>query len=117
MRFIEYILVTVLGSSGVAAAEPPSAGARTITADAVTQPAGGGAEGILGQATGGSPGKQAGTGRKGRVHSRRGHRTARRQVASNVSSSNAGAVKPSANRAPPPPRHRAAPSNTNKNSK
>jgi hypothetical protein len=69
MRFIEYILVAVLGSSGIAAAGTPGGpSTRTITADAVTQ------------ATGGSPGKQTGTGRKGRSHARRHHRRGHRKV-------------------------------------
>jgi hypothetical protein len=77
MPFLEYMLLALLGSAG--AATPSEAPTRTFTADAVTQPSGG-TEDLLAQATGGSPGKQAGTGRKGRHHAearrhhRRGHR-------------------------------------------
>jgi hypothetical protein len=60
MAFFEYILVALLGS---ASATPGGTPGRTLTADAVTQPSGG-AEGLLGQATGGSTDKHAGTGRK-----------------------------------------------------
>ena len=81
MAFLEYMLVALLGSAGAAApgGTPGEPSTRTFTADAVTQPSGG-TEGLLGQATGGSTDKQAGTGRKGRVHlearrhHRRGHR-------------------------------------------
>jgi hypothetical protein len=81
MAFLEYMLLALLGSAGVAAPGATSGVplTRTFTADAVTQPSGG-AEGLLGQATGGSTDKQAGTGRKGRHHlearrrHRRGHR-------------------------------------------
>ena len=64
MAFLEYMLLALLGTAGAATPGPVT---RTFTADAVTQP-GGGTEGVLVQATGGSPGKQAGTGRKGRHH-------------------------------------------------
>jgi hypothetical protein len=79
MPFIEYMLVALLGSGAAIAGETSSSPSpQTFNADAVTQPSGG-TEGLLAQATGGSPGKQAGTGRKGRVHTstrhhRRGHR-------------------------------------------
>jgi hypothetical protein len=79
MPFVEYMLLALLGSGAAIPGETPGGPSpRTFTADAVTQPSGG-IEGLLGQATGGSPGKQAGTGRKGRVHTsarhhRRGHR-------------------------------------------
>jgi hypothetical protein len=77
MPFFKYVLLAILGSAGAAApaVTPGEPSPRTLTAEAITQPTGG-TEGLFGQATGGSPGKQAGTGRKGRVHtrSRRGHR-------------------------------------------
>ena len=75
MAFLEYMLLALLGSAS--AATPGATPSRSFTADAVTQPSGG-AEGLLGQATGGSPGKQAGTGRKGRSHARRHHRRGHR---------------------------------------
>ena len=61
MAFLEYMLLALLGTVGTASPETPT---RALAADAVTQP-GGGTEGVLGQATGGSRGKQAGTGKKG----------------------------------------------------
>jgi hypothetical protein len=75
MPVFEYVLVALLGAAGAAtpAEMPGGSSMRTLTADIVTQP-NGGAEGLLGQATGGSPGKQAGTGRKGRRHTRRHRR-------------------------------------------
>jgi hypothetical protein len=92
MPVFEYVLLALLGSAGTAApgTTPENPAIRTITADAVTQPRGGAegdgnlaaGTGFPGQATGGSPGKQAGTGRKGRTHfarrHRRGHRHTRR---------------------------------------
>ena len=82
MAFVEYVLLAVLGSTGAAASggTPSSPSTRTFDADAIAQPSGGAADegyfnvGIVlpGQATGGSTGKHAGTGRKGR------HQTARR---------------------------------------
>jgi hypothetical protein len=77
MAFLEYILVVLLGSAGTA--NPGATPTWAFTADAVTQPSGG-TEGVLVQATGGSPGKQAGTGRKGRSHARRHHRTGHRRT-------------------------------------
>jgi hypothetical protein len=90
MPVFEYVLLALLGSAGAAApgTTPENPAMRTITADAVTQPSGGAdgdgnfsaGTGLPGQATGGSPGKQAGTGRKGRSHlaarkpNRRGHK-------------------------------------------
>ena len=70
MAFLEYMLLALLGS---ASATPAGTLARTFTAEAITQPAGG-AEGVVGQVGGGTPGKHAGTGRKGRSHARRTHR-------------------------------------------
>jgi hypothetical protein len=86
VAFVEYILVALLGSVGAAAPGGSNSGSsvRTFDADAIAQPSGGAAgEGYLsagivlpGQATGGSPGKQGGTGRKGRRRTaRRHHRT------------------------------------------
>lgn len=65
MPIFEYVLVALLGSAGAVTAveEPTGTSMRTLTADIVIQPGGGS------QATGGSPGKQSGTGRKGRRHS------------------------------------------------
>ena len=81
MPFFEYVLIALLGSTGAVTTSesPESPSMRTLTADIVTQP-GGGTEGLLGQATGGSTDRHAGTGRKGRhrsaarKHYRRGHR-------------------------------------------
>jgi hypothetical protein len=80
MPIFEYVLLALLGATGAAtpAETPGGPSMRTLTADIVTQP-NGGTEGLSGQATGGSPGKQAGTGRKGRHlekgrHHRRRHR-------------------------------------------
>ena len=76
MPVFEYVLVAFLGAAGATSAETPGGSSmRTLTADIVTQPSGG-TEGLLGQATSGSPGRQAGTGRKGRRHveARRRHR-------------------------------------------
>jgi hypothetical protein len=82
MSFFKYALVALLGSAGAATpgATPGSPSMRTVPADAVSQPSGGTGE-SLGQATGGSTDKHAGTGRKGRSHlearrrhHRRGHR-------------------------------------------
>jgi hypothetical protein len=68
MAIFEYVLVALLGSAS--AATPGGTPAGTFTADAVTQPSGG-AEGLLGEATGGNADKHAGTGRKPRY--RRGY--------------------------------------------
>ena len=77
MPVFEYVLVALLGAAGATSPETPGGPSmRTLTADIVTQPSGG-TEGLLGQATGGSTDKQAGTGRKGRSHveaRRRRHR-------------------------------------------
>jgi hypothetical protein len=80
MPFFKYVLLAILGSAG--ATPGGTAGSpltRTLSADAVTQPSGG-TESLLGQATGGSTDKQAGTGRKGRHHveARRQHRKGHR---------------------------------------
>jgi hypothetical protein len=125
MAFLEYMLLTLLGSAGAAS---PGTPARTFTADALTQPSGG-TEGLLGQAPGGDPDRPhnvAGTGRKGRYHleagrhHRRSHRRGKIATTggSSVSSSTAGkgGVKPNMNAQPRPPRPRRA-SNSNKNSK
>ena len=90
MPVFEYVLLALLGSAGAAApgTTPENPAMRTITADAVTQPSGGAeADGSLtagiglpGQATGGSPGKQAGTGRKGKTHFSRRHRKGHRHT-------------------------------------
>jgi hypothetical protein len=81
MRFIEYILAAVLGSAGVATAGTPGEpSTRTLTADAITRPSGG-AKGLFGRNPGGDPDrpdKVVGTGRKGRLHARRGRRTTRK---------------------------------------
>jgi hypothetical protein len=90
MPVFEYVLLALLGSAGAAAPEttPGNPAMRTIAADAITQP-NGGAEGnsslgagigLPGQATGGSPGKQAGTGRKGKTHFARRHRRGHRHT-------------------------------------
>jgi hypothetical protein len=77
MAFLEYMLLAFLGS---ASATPAGMPARNFAADAVTQPSGG-TEGLLVQCTTGSPGKQAGTGRKHRVHTAaRHHRKGRRHT-------------------------------------
>ena len=76
MPVYEYVLIALLGAPGVTSAETPGGSSmRTLTADIVTQP-NGGTEGLLAQATGGSPGRQTGTGRKGRhrIEARRRHR-------------------------------------------
>ena len=119
MPIIEYMLLALLGSASAATPAGTPAGplTRTLTADAVTQPSGG-TEDLLGQATGGSPGKQAGPGKKGRhVEARRHHRRGHRRTMSQSSSTaGAGGVKPNMNAQPRPPRPRRA-SNSNKNSK
>ena len=84
MPLLEYVLLALLGSVGTATpgATLGGAPARTLTADAITQPSGG-TEALLGQATGGSTDRHAGTGRKSvhhtaaRRHYRRGHRHAK----------------------------------------
>lgn len=82
MPLIGYMLVVLLGSGAAIPGETAGGPSpRTFTAHAVTQPSGG-TEGMLGQATGGSPGKQAGPGKKGgRVHTAaRHHRRGRRHT-------------------------------------
>jgi len=140
MAFLEYMLLALLGSAGATPAGP----ARTFTAGAITQPDGG-TDGqgdinagmdLIGQDTGGCKTGARPTGGKGEYnhghmshtrtarHHRRGHThgkttTEAASSASKVSSStgNKGGVKPNMNRQPPPKRPRAAPSNSNKNSK
>jgi hypothetical protein len=76
MPVFEYVLVALLGAAGATSPEMPGGPSmRTLTADIVTQPSGG-TEGLLGQATSGSPSRHADTGRKGRRHveARRRHR-------------------------------------------
>jgi hypothetical protein len=97
MRFVEYLLLALLGSAPAAApgatpGGPPATLPRTVTGDAVTQPSGG-SEGSLGQQTVGSRDKRsgpggnvraAGTGRKGvhpqaaTKHYKKGHRHAKK---------------------------------------
>ena len=86
MAFFQYVLLALLGSAGAATpgVTPADPSTRTVNADAISQPRGGTAAegdfnegiGLLGQATGGSTDRQAGTGRKGRRHveARRRHR-------------------------------------------
>ena len=105
MAFLEYMLVGLLGSAGAAS---PGTPARTFTAEAVTQPSGG-TEALLGQNRHHKkPANRAGA----RKYPRLG-----RTYPIYPSTGNVGGVKRSANQAPPPQRHRAAPSNSNKNSK
>jgi hypothetical protein len=122
MAFLEYLLAVLLATAGAAS---PGTSARTFTAEAVIQP-GGGTESLLAQTGGPTKGKTpiaADTGRKGRSHARRhhkGHTRARVTGSDSTFSSStggAGGVKPNMNRQPRPPRPRAAPSNSNKNSK
>ena len=106
MPFLEYILLALLGTAG--AATPGGPVTDTFTADALTQPSGG-TEGLLGQNRHHKkPANRAGA----RKYPRLG-----RRYPIYPSTGNVGGVKRSANQQPPPQRHRAAPSNSNKNSK
>jgi hypothetical protein len=108
MRFIEYVLAAILGSSGIAAAEPTSPATRTLTADAITQPSGG-TEGLLGQIRHHKkPANHAGA--------KKPYRPGRHPKIATSGATNTGGIKRSANQQPRPPRPRANP-NTNKNSK
>jgi hypothetical protein len=73
MPFLEYALLVLIGSAGAATpGETPNGKLmRTITADAVIQPTGT-TEGLVTQAIGGSPNKQAGTQATGGGRGRRG---------------------------------------------
>ncbi|MGH9823657.1 MAG: hypothetical protein ACREDR_10445 [Blastocatellia bacterium] len=78
MPVFEYVLLALLGSTGVAAAEPAGAPLSSLGADSIVQPNGSSgdfqpASGLLGQATSGSPGR---TGKDPRGH--KGYSRARR---------------------------------------
>ena len=74
MPIFEYVLAALIGVTGAATLpEAGSSSVRTLTAEVISQPVGG-TEGLVGQATGGSPGRQAGTGTRGRHHRTRRHR-------------------------------------------
>jgi hypothetical protein len=123
MALLEYMLLALLGSAG--AATPGGPVTRTFTADSVTQPSGGTeceGIGLVGQVIKGS---RENVDKKGRhqVEARRRRRAHKQRKVtdspSKVSSSpgGKGGVKPNMNQQPPPKRPRAAPSNSNKNSK
>ena len=131
MRFIEYILAAILGSNGIATAEPTSPATRTLTADAITQPRGG-IEGSSGQKKPARNGSQQSIKKLGgshgddtpteRARTRRTHKgrhaklaTSRPRVGS-ATGGGGGAGKRSASQQPPPSRPRVNP-NSNKNSK
>jgi hypothetical protein len=73
MPVLEYMLLALVGLAGAAGPGTPT---RTFTADAATRRSGG-TEVLLGQATGGTTGKPASTGRKRRRRHRKGLRHGR----------------------------------------
>src|SRR5215469_13287638 len=84
MPFIEYMLLAILGSSPA----PTTGSPRDFSANSITQPSGG-VEGsldfnsgiaVLGQDTGGSTDRTAGTGKKPIHHQARQHRTHKGKV-------------------------------------